>query len=299
MLLLLFKIISPLAYLSAFVFFFLHFNSRRKVYLHIARVLDYTAVIVHICFVLILSLYNTHLPLAGPFQALTSFMLIFAILNIQHPEKKLLDAPERSTDTRVAEKVSIDATTHSRKKDLQGAKPVVEETTAAEPTEKREIIQLALLLKTEELRQSYAPSAAIEDEPIPERSVESRRAAKSAAPSTARKKEAWREEKRGMGSATKEQDTLESPLDDVRVYSDKVVSRVKALIGETSGRIISVEYEKQSGGPKFIQLEIPVQHYKSFLAELAKISILQEPPPPILEKDKDWVQVRIRFITPK
>jgi ABC-type transport system involved in cytochrome c biogenesis permease subunit len=75
------KILSPVAYLCGFIFFFLHFDSRRLLYLAIARYVEYAAIVLHLGFVLVLAVGNGHLPLAGPFQALTSFMLLFAILN--------------------------------------------------------------------------------------------------------------------------------------------------------------------------------------------------------------------------
>jgi hypothetical protein len=116
------------------------------------------------------------------------------------------------------------------------------------------------------------------------------------APSPEKKKEAWREEKQDIGLATEEKVSAEARRGNLGTYSDNVVSRVKEIIKETKGRIISIAYDKQSGRPELIQLEIPAQQYKLFSAELAEVSVLQEPPPPISEADKDWVQIRLRFI---
>jgi len=75
------KILSPLAYLASAVFFYLFFNKRDEGHLKKARFLDHAAIIIHASFLIVLTMRTGHLPLAGAFQALSTFMFIFAILN--------------------------------------------------------------------------------------------------------------------------------------------------------------------------------------------------------------------------
>lgn len=81
MFILLLKILSPLTYLVSAVFFFQYFNKRDESNLKKARFLDHTAILIHMVFLIVLSIRTGHLPLAGSYQALSTFMLIFAILN--------------------------------------------------------------------------------------------------------------------------------------------------------------------------------------------------------------------------
>lgn len=83
------KILSPLAYMFSTVYFFFYFNRRDERDLKIARYLDTISILIHFFFLLSLALKIGHLPLAGAFQALSVFMLFFAILNkIFVPEGK-------------------------------------------------------------------------------------------------------------------------------------------------------------------------------------------------------------------
>jgi hypothetical protein len=79
-------------------------------------------------------------------------------------------------------------------------------------------------------------------------------------------------------------------------HSDDVFSRVRALIEHVNGEVLSVEYEKQTGRPEALHGEVPARQYRSFSEELAKIATLQRPPPELLEKGEERIQIRIRFI---
>ncbi len=75
------KVLSPLAYLFSTIYFFLYFSYRDAKNLKTARYLDRLAILIHFLFLVTLSVKTGHLPLAGAFQALSTFMLFFAILN--------------------------------------------------------------------------------------------------------------------------------------------------------------------------------------------------------------------------
>ena len=75
------KIVSPLSYLVAVIFYWRYFTDRRASDLHIARYVESAAMVIHLALLIILGLGSGHVPLAGPFQALTTFMLFFALLN--------------------------------------------------------------------------------------------------------------------------------------------------------------------------------------------------------------------------
>jgi len=83
------RIASPLFYLLATIYFFKYFSGRNLKNLTSARILDRIAIILHFLFLLILTMESGQLPLAGAFQALTSFLFVFALLNkVITPESK-------------------------------------------------------------------------------------------------------------------------------------------------------------------------------------------------------------------
>jgi ABC-type transport system involved in cytochrome c biogenesis permease subunit len=81
MILLLLKVLSPLAYLISAIFFYIYFHTRDENSLKMARYIDRAAIVIHAIFLIVLTMTMGHLPLADAFQALTVFMFIFALLN--------------------------------------------------------------------------------------------------------------------------------------------------------------------------------------------------------------------------
>jgi hypothetical protein len=213
-------------------------------------------------------------------------VLIFSILNIQQPEERLISLTEDSKDISTAEKTSM----------LYRSMPVHEETTAAQPIEKRKIVELALLLKAEEPSRAYPAKASIEAAPAPGEAERKRRVTPPATLDAEPTMEALGKKAQGQGLAVEEMATLKGQPQNSFKYSDDVFSRVRALIEHVNGKVLSVEYEKQTGRPETLHGEVPARQYRSFLEELAKIATLQKPPPELLEKGEEWIQIRIRFI---
>jgi len=74
------RVLSPLFYLIAAIYSFRFFSNRNLKDLQRANVVNVLAVLLHLLFLVSLTLESGHLPLAGAFQALSTFMLFFAIL---------------------------------------------------------------------------------------------------------------------------------------------------------------------------------------------------------------------------
>jgi ABC-type uncharacterized transport system permease subunit len=86
---LLLRWLSPLTYLISSVVFYRYFSNRDLQDLKLARMLDRLAIFIHFLFLSWLTFLTGHLPLAGTFQAISTFMFFFAILNkVIVPEKK-------------------------------------------------------------------------------------------------------------------------------------------------------------------------------------------------------------------
>ena len=78
---LLLRILSPLLYLTAFILYFQFFRNRSARSKSRAQVTEIGAIAIHALLLILLSINSGHLPLSGPFQAMSTFMFFFALLN--------------------------------------------------------------------------------------------------------------------------------------------------------------------------------------------------------------------------
>jgi len=200
-------------------------------------------------------------------------ILILAVLNIQQPRKQeIAHVP-----------VDSDRLMSARKAKVDGGEKATAEPSGTE----REIIELALLVKTEAFSRAYAPSKAkglapthgkragtIDEERIDVSSYAKTRIGGQAVPTAETKTRELMQEKRG----------------------DETLSKVKNLVERVNGKVISIEYEEQTEQPQSIHLEIPTKDYNSFCDGLRDIALLQTTPPTISEKDQKVIQIRIRLI---
>lgn len=74
---------------------------------------------------------------------------------------------------------------------------------------------------------------------------------------------------------------------------DEAVLEVKKHIEVAGGKVISVDYEKESGIPQYITTDIPARNYTIFLRKLYKVGYIRKPSyvPPA----KGFVRLRIRL----
>ncbi len=75
------RVLSPFFYLLSAIYFFKFFSNRNLKDLQRGNTLDVLAIVLHFLFLVSLTLESGHPPLAGAFQAMSTFMLFFAILS--------------------------------------------------------------------------------------------------------------------------------------------------------------------------------------------------------------------------
>jgi len=215
-------------------------------------------------------------------------ILILAVLNIQQPRKQqIAHVPLDSDRLMSAKKTKVDAAKPMVKMEAYKSKPSFEKATAEPLDTEREIIELALLVKTEAFSRAYAPSKAkglapthgkragtIDEERIDVSSYAKTRIGGQAVPTAETKTGELMQEERG----------------------DETLSKVKNLVERVDGKVVSIEYENQTEQPQSIHAEIPTEHYNSFCDGLRDIALLQTTPPTISEKDQKVIQIRIRLI---
>jgi len=78
--------------------------------------------------------------------------------------------------------------------------------------------------------------------------------------------------------------------------SEDFLSKAKYVTERAEGKVLSVEYERESTRLRSISVEIPAKHYGSFCQELIRMAELQSPPPSIPDKGLETIRIRMKLI---
>lgn len=245
--------------------------------------------------------------------AATVTILVVLFLNIQQPEIHMMKIPAASTSQSMAKKSKADFLKPAFKKESQRPAPVFEEAppklwnnepvmlarksgaksvspslqTESEPklsvlakkkasqfAGKGHSIELSLVLKTGFIGGAYKPAIAMQAAPPLENDE-----------STVEKESAHT-------------DSFERKIDaGRRDRSTDLLPRMKYIIDLVQGKVLTIEYDRQTERLKSIFAEIPAKNYKSFCRELTGLGTFQNLPPGLSDKDLETIQVRIRFIS--
>jgi hypothetical protein len=78
-------------------------------------------------------------------------------------------------------------------------------------------------------------------------------------------------------------------------FAEDIVTRVKVLVGQVDGSILSVDDSDQTGRPRSLQVEIPASVYEYFIVKLQHIADFQTPPPEKFATELETIRMMIRF----
>ncbi len=234
-------------------------------------------------------------------------VLVFSLLHIQKPTEQVAMAPEPASPGKVAKQRALDALQSAPGQEAYQQKFAFKEAASPPPKRKREIIELALLLKSEAPGRAYAPAAPVEAAKAPE-SRTGATGQESAYPSKTRisrqadvelhemKRAEPGEEKQPMALPKKEKLKVEGERVRHSLYAEEILSEVKNLIGHAEGKVISIEYDKQAELPYYLNAEIPAKQYSSLYEALKQLALIRASPAAMPENDRDVIEIRIRFI---
>ena len=224
-------------------------------------------------------------------------LLVFSFLSIQHPEKMISMVREKSTDVRIAEENIMHTFDAALKEEVYNSKQLIKEKHPQPQAKKREIIELALLIKGDLSGKAYKS----DETPIRMKtSAKARGVLRSAKPvppniesenrTFEKEDEPMRLETKGTSSGKERFSSSLSPL--FHAYL-----KVKNLIGSMNGTIESVKYKAETGQPDSIYATIPAESYNDFCKNLRGIATLKTSPPPLSEMVSPPVQIHITFIS--
>lgn len=243
--------------------------------------------------------------------AATVAILVVLVLNIQQPEIQMMKIPTASKSQRLAEKPKEDRIKPEFKKEAERPAPVLEEAPAKlsdsehvmlarrsetktvkpsiqreseprssvlakakQPAGKGHPIELALVLKTGIIGGFYEPDIAMQAVPLLESDESTAEKEKADIDSFGSKIEAGRKDR-----------------------AADLLLRVKHIIDLVKGKVLTVEYGRQTEQLKSIYAKIPAKNYESFCRELTGLAAFQNPPPDLTDKNLETIQVHIKFIS--
>lgn len=216
----------------------------------------------------------------------TTAIFVFVIFHAMQPLTQLEDEPTVSGQIKIAKKPVADAVKPSTKRDAFKTKQVLKEEAPADIDEKKPI-ELALLIpkKAPETPATmfYAPRKKEAGLPAP----------------GVRAGESMVEEKE-QAAALPSKERFGAKCEAVAIvsYLKKTLIKVKEDINLLEGKVLSIVYDKQTGSPECMTVEIPAKNYNAFLEKVNQIGMLQPPFPTVPTKDQKRVQIRIRFLSP-
>ena len=192
--------------------------------------------------------------------------------------------------------------------------PVVEETrTAYRSSEERKglkTIELALMLDSETVSKPNAAMANFSkkdqelkkevSEPTIKKEMLADEFSASKSPADANSRERLKSsgtEEMKVGHAEPEEESLALERDSDVTQLQSTDERIKAIIQNNSGSIISVKYDEQTQLPVSILAEMPPSQIKSFYSQLSQIGRLKKPLPVIDETTIEPLRVNILLIS--
>jgi hypothetical protein len=207
------------------------------------------------------------LQLAG--AAVVAF-IIFSILPLQQSSLKL---PSKSEQEKKAEDTAYYADETKEMKSAGRSEALVQKAAPVGPAKGKGTKEVTLNLKKQVLAKAVAPEPSAAPAPAQPAALEIQRQKLAA---------------RAPAQEDKREDALEKD-------SESVLSITKAI--ETAkGKLLSIDYNQQTGRPESIHAELPAGEIYLLYQKLKELGDLQVAPETRTEKDSEPVHVRIRLL---
>jgi hypothetical protein len=197
-------------------------------------------------------------------------ILVFSILRVQQDHYRMAEAPVSLKQERVAEKGALDSLGKGLKDEAYKPQLAYKTATAEQPPEKKEPIELALVMKRALPPETYAPGAAMEAAPAPKKKMRRSLAMREAVPSA-------------------------QPETDKR--DDDFLPKLTRVVELVGGKVVSIEYAKVSKRPESIHAEIPAKQFNTFYNQLKELGDLRSAPKSVTGKEQEVLPVRIRLLS--
>ncbi len=196
-------------------------------------------------------------------------ILVFSLFYIQQDHYRTAQAPVSLKKEKVAQKGALESWGEGLKDEASKPQLAYRTATAEQPPGKKEPIELALVMKRALPPETHAPGTAMEAAPAPKEKMRRSLAKREAVPG--------------------------AQLETAKRYDD-LLQRLTGLVELVGGRVVSIEYEKDSHRPEAIHAEIPAEHLNTFYNRLRELGDLQIAPRNVTGKGQGLLPVRIRLL---
>ena len=208
-----------------------------------------------------------------PFQvagALAAAVLVASLFYVQQGEMKTAKAPESLPQPSLAEMESPRADKARGKGAAMLAEQAPERPAAGMTKKEAAPVELALMLKTEPSRRSFAPEPAVDA------------------------LGGVRKEKRQTMAAAKalEEEEKGAPEKEDKRPLNKLID----LITSAQGKVRLIEYDKDTQAPSSIRAEIPAQAFAVFYEKLRDLGDVSPPPEAPADESQKDIELRIRIL---
>jgi len=92
----------------------------------------------------------------------------------------------------------------------------------------------------------------------------------------------------------KETDYYKTTAKDIK--EEEILFKIRGLIELSEGKVLSIEYEKETNRPQFVNVEIPSKNYSALLERLAQLGQLQEPLPTLELEGEQIIQIQLKLL---
>jgi hypothetical protein len=197
-------------------------------------------------------------------------ILVFTLLHVQQDHYRMADAPVGLKQEGVAEKGALESWGEDLKDKALKPQLSYKTTTAEPPLGKIGPIELVLVMKRAQPLEIHGPVAAMKAAPAPKEKMRRSLAKKEAVPGA----------------------QLEADKRD-----DDLLPQLTGAVELVGGRVVSIEYEKDSHRPESIHAEIPAEHLNTFYTRLGELGELKGAPRGVAGKEQGLLPVRIRLLS--
>lgn len=199
-------------------------------------------------------------------------MLVSSLVLTQKQRYKMPEAPVAFKQDKISGKIVSDKGTGAKKNEAVKFRPALRSAPGEQTKTGSKPLELALLIRTEAAQKPPAPSAA-----------------KEAAPG--RRAEGTRSLAAGGVVQSDERARFKE--------TEGTIIKVKELIGQAQGKVLSTGYEKETQGVNIIDAEIPSEKLHQFYDGLRDLGDLKLPAKIQAKQEKEMIQVRISLIPSK
>jgi hypothetical protein len=229
--------------------------------------------------------------------AVAMAVLVIALVNVQQKERRPSEILIGSEQSKALKDSPVEyAADKTIAKENGKTSPRFKPAPVPTPAREKKPIELALLIEKRRPLARSVPRAVQEAEKAVVKEEErAGTAGMRAAPEKKAKASEPMEELADGRRTITEEGTLRVEADLSGRQFNETLSKVKNLIEDVDGKVMSTDYDAEPGRLPTIHAEIPIRNYRAFIDRVSDLAEPLTPPPTLLDKSDETIEILIRF----